>query len=268
MCSAVVPQQPPTMLIPSSRDEALEPAGELVGAQRVVRVAAAQLGQAGVGQAGDQAAPGLREMADVLGHLLGAGGAVEAHHRHAQRVDDGGGGGDVGADQHGAGGLDRDLHHERQLAAAADEGVAAAVDRGLDLQRVLAGLDQERVGAAGDQALGLDRERRLQLAVADVAEARQLGAGADGADDEALAAVAGEGLDRLAREPGGALVDLERPLLEAELAQRDRRAAEAVGLDRVGAGGEVAALDLADQVGAAEVQDLRAVLLAPDSRRA
>ena len=132
-------------------------------------------------------------------------------HRHAQRIDDRGGGGDVGADQHGAGGLDRDLDHERQLAAAADEGVAAAVDRGLDLQRVLAGLDQQRVRAAGDQPLGLDGEGGLQLAVGDVAEARQLGAGADGADDEALAAVAGEGLDRLAGEARGALVDLERP---------------------------------------------------------
>ena len=86
--------------------------------------------------------------------------------------------------------------------------------------------------------------------------------------DEALAAVAREGLDRLAGEARGALVDLERPRLQAELAQRDRRAAEAVGLDRVGAGGEVADVDLADQLGAAEVQDLRAVLLAPDSRRA
>ena len=71
-----------------------------------------------------------------------------------------------------------------------DEGMTAAVDRGLDLQRVLAGLDQQHVGAAGDQALGLHGEGLLQLAVADMAEARQLGAGADGADDEALPAVA------------------------------------------------------------------------------
>ena len=136
-----------------------------------------------------------------------------------------------------------DLDHQRQLAAPADEGVAAAVDGGLDLQRILAGLDQQRVRAAGDQPLGLDGEGGLQLAVGDVAEAGQLGAGADGADDEALAAVAGEGLHGLAGEAGGALVDLERPRLEAELAQRDGRAAEAVGLDRVGAGLEVADMD-------------------------
>ena len=142
-------------------------------------------------------------------------------------------------------------------------GVAAAIDGGLDLQRVLAGLDQQRVRAACDQPLGLDGECGLELAVGDVAEAGQLGAGADGADDEPLAPVAGEGLDGLAGEARGTLVDLECSRLQAELAQRDRRAAEAVGLDRVGAGGKVADMDLADQLGAAEVQDLRAVLLAP-----
>ena len=55
-------------------------------------------------------------------------------------------------------------------------------------------------------------------------------------------AVAGAGLDRLAGEARGALVDLERPRLEAELGQ-GRRAAEAVGLDRVGTGSEVALVD-------------------------
>ena len=56
-------------------------------------------------------------------------------------------------------------------------------------------------------------------------------------------AVAGEALHRLAGKPRGALVDLERPGLEAELAQGDGRAAEAVGLDGVGAGLEVADVD-------------------------
>ena len=185
-------------------------------------------------------------------------------HRDAQRVDDRGGGGDVGADQHGAGGLDGHLDHERQLAAAAHEGMAAAVDRGLDLQRVLAGLDQQHVRAAGDQALGLDGEGLLQLAVADMAEARQLGAGADGADDETLPAVAGEALDRLAGEARRTLVDLQRAGLKPELGQGEGRAAEAVGLDGVGTGLEVALVDAADEVGPAEVQDLRAVLLAPE----
>src|SRR3954453_13198777 len=115
----------------------------------------------------------------------------------------------------------------------------AAIDPGLDLQRILAGLHQQPVRAAGDQALGLDRERGLKLAVADMAQARQLGAGADGADDEALPAIVGAELDRFAGQSSGPPVALQRPGLEAELAERDRRATEAVGLDRVGASGKI-----------------------------
>ncbi len=97
-----------------------------------------------------------------------------------------------------------------------------------------------------------------------MAQAREPRAGADRTDDEARTAVAGQGLDRLPCKLGRQSVDLDRTLLEAELAKRDRRAAEAVGLDRVGPGPEIAQVDLADQVGPAEVQDLRAVLLAPE----
>ena len=59
------------------------------------------------------------------------------------------------------------------------------------------------------------------------------------------------------------LVDLERAVGEVELAQRDRRAAEGVGLHHVGAGGEIAAMDFAHQVGARQVQHVGAVLPAP-----
>ncbi len=59
------------------------------------------------------------------------------------------------------------------------------------------------------------------------------------------------------------LVDLEGAVGEVELAQRDRRAAEGVGLHHVGAGLEVAAMDLAHEVGAGEVQHVGAVLPAP-----
>ena len=69
-------------------------------------------------------------------------------------------------------------------------------------------------------------------------------------------------LGRLARQFAAALVDLERPVGDVELGQRDRRAAERVGLHHVGAGLEVAAMDVAHQVGAREVQHVGAVLLA------
>ena len=72
----------------------------------------------------------------------------------------------------------------------------------------------------------------------------------------------GELLRRLARQFAAAPVDLERLVGDVELRQRDRRAAERVGLHRVGAGLEVAAVDFAHQVGARQVQHVGAVLLA------
>ena len=53
----------------------------------------------------------------MLGHLARAGRAVEPDDRHVERVDDRRRGGDVGADQQGAGGLDRDLDEDRDVLA-------------------------------------------------------------------------------------------------------------------------------------------------------
>ena len=53
----------------------------------------------------------------MLGHFLRAGGAVDADERHLERLHDGRGGGDVGADQQRAGGLDRHLDEDRLIAA-------------------------------------------------------------------------------------------------------------------------------------------------------
>ena len=78
MCSGVVPQQPPTMLSQPSSHEALELRGEHL--RRLV-VAAVLVGQAGVRDAGDREARQRRERAQVIGHELGTGRAVEADRR-------------------------------------------------------------------------------------------------------------------------------------------------------------------------------------------
>ena len=169
-------------------DETFQPARQLRGAERIMRVAIDQFRQPGIRQHRDQARPVGRQPAHVLGHFLRAGGAVQPHQRHVQRVHHRGGGGDVGADQQRAGGLHRDLHEDRHVAAGRRARDLGAVHRGLDLQRVLAGLHQDRVHAAGDQAAALFGQRRLQRVVGDVAEARQLGAGADAAQHPAMRA--------------------------------------------------------------------------------
>ena len=140
-------------------------------------------------------------------------------------------------------------------------GALGAVDRGLDLQRVLAGLDQERVDAAGDEPGALHRQRVFELLIGDMSERRQARARPDRAEHETGPAVMRELGDRLARQFGGAAVELERLVGDAELAERDRRAAEAVGLDRVAAGREIDAVDFADEIGPALVEDLGAVLV-------
>ncbi len=241
-------------------DEASVPVGEFLGCEGIHGLAVHQLGQARVRLHRDQARPVLRQPFHMLRHFRRAGGAVEAEAVDVEGMQRGRGGGDVGADEERAGGLHRHLHHDRQLRAALGVGDLRAVDRRLDLQRVLAGLDQERIRATRDQSLALHRECGFEGIVVDMPKGRQLGARSDRADDEALAAV-GKTFRRFPRDLGGALVDLEGAVRQAELAQRHRRAAEGVGLDAVGAGGEVAAMDVADHVRAGENQHLGAVLL-------
>ena len=52
-------------------------------------------------------------------------------------------------------------------------------------------------------------------------------------------------------------------MFELEFGEGDGGAAKTVGLDHVGAGGEIAFMDVADEVGAGEVQDFGAVFLVP-----
>ena len=263
MCVAVVPQQPPIRLTPSSATKRSSQLASSAATQRIMRVAIDQFRQPGIRQHRQQSGPVVRQPADMLGHFLRAGGAVQPHQRHVQRVQHRSGGGDVGADQHRAGGLHCHLREDRHVAAGFGTRDLGAVHRGLHLQRVLAGFHHDRIHATRDKAAALLRQRRFQRVIGDVAEARQLGAGADAAQHPAMPAVA-EFRRRLARQLAGDAIDFEGAVGELEFVQRDRGAAEAVGFHHVGAGGEIAAMDVADHVGARQVQDLGAVLPAPE----
>ena len=152
-------------------------------------------------------------------------------------------------------------HDQRQVGAGGLQGAAGAEDGGLGLQQVLGGLHEQGVGAAGDQALGVLLVGVAQRGVRDVAEGRQLGAGAHRAEHPALAAVAGgELVGDLAGDPGAGLGQLEDALGDVVLAQRREVRAEGVGLDAVDADREVRLVDRADDVGAGDVEDLVAAL--------
>ncbi len=86
--------------------------------------------------------------------------------------------------------------------------------------------------------------------------------GAEATGDEAgLVGVAlGVGVGDLAGESGGFAVDLVHAVFEAELGEAVAGGGEGVGGEEVGAGVEVAALDVADEVGLCEYEDVNAAL--------
>ena len=198
----------------------------------------------------------------MFGHFLRTGAAVHPHHRDIERVDDGGGGGDVGADEQATGSLDGDVDENRRVDAGGGAGALGAVDRGFDLQSILAGLDQNGVDTAGDEAAALLGERVLQIVIRNIAERWQLGARADAAEYPARTAI-GEALGGLAGDFAGALVDFEGAVGKVEFGEGNGRGAKAVGFHHIGAGGEVVVVDVANQVGARQAEHVGAILAAP-----
>ncbi len=197
----------------------------------------------------------------MLAHLGRPRGAVQADHVDAERLQRGEGGADLRAEQHGAGGLDGHGHDQRQVEAEGVQCPAGAEDGGLRLEQVLGGLDEQRVGAAGDQPLGVALVGVAQGGVRGVAQGGQLGAGAHGAEDPALPAVAaGELVGDLTGDPGARLGQLVHALGDVVLGHGRVVGPEGVGLDAVDAHREVRLMDGADDVGAGDVQDLVAAL--------
>ena len=117
------------------------------------------------------------EVAQVLAHLGRTGGAVEADHLHAERLERGERGTDLGSEQHGSGRLDRDLDPHRHVGVSSGDGTLGADDRGLGLQQVLRGLDQHGVDAAVDHAGDLLLVRVAKRGEWGVAERRQFAPG-------------------------------------------------------------------------------------------
>ena len=81
-------------------DEAALVLGQLVGREVVVHLPLDHRREAGVGQAGDRHAGVLAEVAEVLAHLGGPGGAVDADDVGPHGVERGEGGADLGAREH------------------------------------------------------------------------------------------------------------------------------------------------------------------------
>ena len=112
----------------------------------------------------------LGEIANRLAHVLGPGGAVEPDDVNAERFESRHGAGDVGAEEHAAGDVERDLGLERDAAAELLEQLFDSGDGGFDLEDVLRRLDEEEVDAPFYKVLGLVVEIPGELVEGDVAE--------------------------------------------------------------------------------------------------
>ena len=241
-------------LVGEARDLARELARGLV-------VVPVLVGQARVRVADRERARERGERAQVVGHEVGAGGAVHPESEQIEMRDRVGERGDVLAAEHGAHALDRDRQDHRDRAPGAAKRLADAEQRGLDVERVLLGLEQYEVGAALEQAVGRLRVVREHRVERDPAGDRDgLGSRAERAGDEARA-VGGRELGRRgARRLAARAADLARLRLQTVLAEHVADRAEGVRLDHVGAGFEVGLVHRADRVGTRQDEVLVAAL--------
>ena len=170
------------------------------------------------------------QVADVLAHLGGASGAVEADDVRPHGVQGGKGGADLATHQHAPGGLDGDLYLYWKFPARFGHGPPAGDDGRFGLEQVLDRLDNEEVHAAGYQP-----RCRFLVAVAhfserDLSERGDLGARAEGAGHPAVPAIA---VGHVSGDGGGRLGQFPRPFADAVLGQHPGDRPEAVGLDHM-----------------------------------
>src|SRR6266481_3241790 len=198
-----------------------------LGSERCWRleVLAFFVGQPGVGIAGDTFAGELAERANVIGHEFRAGSAVHAEGERLGEAQRSPHGFDGLSGEHGAHGLDGD---------GDDEGNGCADFAGKFLDGQQSGFDV--VGFA-------------ELLEGDTAgDGDGLGGGAHGAGDKARLGGRGEFVGGLASEFGGAAVEEMRVGGEPVLGENNGGTAKAVCFNDVGAGREIFAVDVEDDV--------------------
>ena len=197
----------------------------------------------------------------MLGHLGGAGGAVQPDDVDAQRRQRGQRGPGLAAQEHRSGGFNGDRDEDRQVDTLGSARSLRTDHGGLGLLQVLAGLDLDRVDATADHRLDLGLVAIADGRRFDVAERGQLGAWADAAQHESWSVWCAEFVGHPAGDPGPGLAEFGDLLTDAVLPQRRQVRPERVGLDAVGAGCQIGAVNLGDHVRSRPVQDLIAALV-------
>jgi hypothetical protein len=180
---------------PEILDELGQCFGQPEWLERVQRLPPAKIDRnSSVGDHADRRACALEQIADGLAHVLGTCRAIEPDDVYAQTFENSQRRGDVGAQQHAAVGVQRDLGLQRQGSPAGGETPSGAENGRFGLENVLLRLDDQQVSAAILQTaslLGEDLDQRLEADVRQggVVGGRQKPGGADGAGYEAGSAV-------------------------------------------------------------------------------
>ena len=162
---------------------------------------------------------------------------------------------------------DRARNHQRQTEAAGLKGFVNREQRGLEHERVEDRLAEQEVGTGVDERVDLFAvsvahldERHVALGgIVDVAGHRErLVRRSNGTSDEGIFARMGglEGIDRLAGDLHGGRVEFADEVAHLVVGEGDGRAVEGVRLEDVSAGLEVGAVDVADDLGLGDDEEV------------
>ena len=180
----------------------------------------------------------------MLDHLLRAGRAVDADHiGQVHRFEGGEGAGDVRTEEHRARRFDGHADDHGETLAGLHEGFSEARKRRLGLQQVLAGFDLHDVDPAIDQAERLFAVAVHEIIPGDVAERRELGAGANAAEAVARPFGCGKLIADGVQLAGSKRVQFTHTLRQPVFRKDNLVRAEGCTIDGVAAGGVKAALD-------------------------
>ncbi len=230
------------------------------------------VGQAGVRIAAHVAGGDPRQLGHVGPHLGRAEGAVDADAEWLHVLDRGVEGVDRLARERAAAAVgDGDRDHHRHAGAAGFELLGHGNQGGLGGERVEDGLDEQHVGAAVEQAADLVAVGQAQVVERGGAEGRIVDLGRqrqrlvgrpDGAGHEARAVRRSRRplVGHPAGQPRALDIQLVGQILQAVVGLRDGGSREGVGLDEVGAGGEVLGVDVGDDVGPGQYQQVAVAL--------
>ena len=217
-----------------------------------------RIGQPGIRIDADEGIGLLGELLDIGAHEGRAERAVKTHRDRAGMADRIPEGLDRLARQDATRGIgDRAGDHDRQAPAEPLEALVDRKERGLRVQGIEHGFNQQNIDAAFHQRFGLLDIGRAQLLEADVAGTRIIDVGrnrggfrlwAECTGHEARLVGRAVSVGRLTGDARRGEVHLARQLGHAVVGLRDGGRTESVGLDDVGAGSQIAGMDLGNHL--------------------